>query len=130
VLVFPVGRMNQQHRLAVSQSDVVARGTFCDRNVITQTLTITGANATWTNTIGAPELASVWTDPDFNPAERGFYYGRVIEIPTPRRPSHVAVGESQNPCFHCAILIGGPSRKGRGARPKAKAIDSVGGTWW
>ena len=41
VLVFPVGRMNQQHRLTVSQSDVVARGTFCDRNVIMQTLTIT-----------------------------------------------------------------------------------------
>jgi uncharacterized protein (TIGR03437 family) len=41
VMVFPVGRMNQQHRLTVSQSDVVARGTFCDRNVITQTLTIT-----------------------------------------------------------------------------------------
>ena len=42
------------------------------------------ANATWTNTIGAPELIAVWKDPDFNPAQRAFYYGRVIEIPTPR----------------------------------------------
>jgi uncharacterized protein (TIGR03437 family) len=41
VLVFPVGRMNQQHRLLASVRDVVARGTFCNRNVITQTLTIT-----------------------------------------------------------------------------------------
>ena len=41
VLVFPVGRLNQQHRLAASVRDVVARGTFCDRNVITQTITIT-----------------------------------------------------------------------------------------
>ena len=42
------------------------------------------ANATWTNTIGDPELTTVWKDPDFNPALRAFYYARVIEIPTPR----------------------------------------------
>lgn len=41
-------------------------------------------NATWTNTIGAPELIAVWKDPDFDPGLRAFYYGRVIEIPTPR----------------------------------------------
>ena len=46
--------------------------------------TVDVANATWTNTIGAPELAAVWKDPGFNPAERAFYYARVIEIPTPR----------------------------------------------
>lgn len=41
-------------------------------------------NATWTNTIGAPELIAVWKDRDFDPGLRAFYYGRVIEIPTPR----------------------------------------------
>ncbi len=41
-------------------------------------------NATWTNTIGAPELIAVWRDPDFNPALKAFYYVRVLEIPTPR----------------------------------------------
>lgn len=40
--------------------------------------------ANWTNTIGASELATVWTDPDFDPDHKAFYYGRIIEIPTPR----------------------------------------------
>jgi len=46
--------------------------------------TVDLANATWTNTIGDPELIAVWKDPDFDPALRAFYYARVLEIPTPR----------------------------------------------
>jgi hypothetical protein len=46
--------------------------------------TVDVANATWTNTIGSPELIAVWSDPDFDAAQRSFYYGRVLEIPTPR----------------------------------------------
>ena len=46
--------------------------------------TVDVATATWTNTIGAAELVAVWKDPDFDAGERAFYYGRVIEIPTPR----------------------------------------------
>jgi hypothetical protein len=46
--------------------------------------TVDVKNASWTNTIGDPELMTVWKDPDFNPKQRAFYYVRVLEIPTPR----------------------------------------------
>ena len=46
--------------------------------------TVDVKNANWTNTIGASELGTVWTDPDFDAKEPAFYYTRVIEIPTPR----------------------------------------------
>jgi hypothetical protein len=30
------------------------------------------------------ESQAFWTDPDFDPKERAFYYVRLLEIPTPR----------------------------------------------
>jgi hypothetical protein len=46
--------------------------------------TVNVADASYTNTIGAPLLAAHWTDPDFDPEQRAFYYVRVLEIPKPR----------------------------------------------
>ena len=53
--------------------------------------TVDVANATWTNSIGTPELIGFWSDPDFDPSEKAFYYVRVIEIPTPRWTAYEAM---------------------------------------
>jgi len=43
------------------------------------------------NSIGAPDLSTVWSDPEFDPAVRAFYYVRVLEIPTPTWVAYDAV---------------------------------------
>jgi hypothetical protein len=59
--------------------------------------TVDVAKATYTNTIGASELVTVWKDPAFDPAQRAFYYCRVIEIPTPRWTAYDAARFGNKP---------------------------------
>ena len=59
--------------------------------------TVDVARATYDNSIGSAELATVWVDPDFDADERAFYYVRVLEIPTPRYSTYDAVALGLDP---------------------------------
>ncbi|MDF0673606.1 MAG: DUF3604 domain-containing protein [Nitrospira sp.] len=67
--------------------------------------TVDVANATWTNTIGDPELITVWKDPDFDAGQRAFYYARVIEIPTPRWTAYDAKRLGSKPLPGTAMVL-------------------------
>ena len=78
------GWLTKDGKLEEKVYDVVWSGNrkpSADGKVPTVGSTVDVANATYTNTIGAPELVAVWQDPQLDPAQRAFYYGRVIEIP-------------------------------------------------
>jgi uncharacterized protein (TIGR03437 family) len=60
VMVLPVGNLNDAPRVEASAQDLVFRGNFCDRNVATQTLTITdpgGGHTPFTITSSTAGLA-------------------------------------------------------------------------
>ncbi len=52
--------------------------------------TVDVKTALYTNTVGAPLLSTVWTDPEFDNEQKAFYYARVLQIPTPRWPAYDA----------------------------------------
>ena len=83
--------------------------------------TVDVANATWTNTIGAPELIGVWEDPDFDPALPAAYYARVLEIPTPRWTAYEAkrFGITMDADIPDGCTRSGPTRRRSGTRPRA-----------
>ena len=59
--------------------------------------TVDEATASYTNDIGAAQLATVWEDPDFDPMQSAFYYVRVLQIPTPRHSLYDAVALRTKP---------------------------------
>src|ERR1019366_5596564 len=63
VTVLPVGRLKQFHRLAASPSDLVALGSFCNRNVITKSLTITDPGGGRTDFLISSNLTGVTISP-------------------------------------------------------------------
>lgn len=59
--------------------------------------TVDIARARYENTIGAASLRTYWTDPDFDPSQRAFYYVRALEIPTPRHQVYDAAALGVDP---------------------------------
>jgi hypothetical protein len=81
----------QEKIFNVAWSDSGSRKVQADGKLPSVGNTVDVKTATWTNTIGDPELITVWKDPDFDPALKAFYYARVLEIPTPRWTAYDAV---------------------------------------
>lgn len=53
--------------------------------------TVNTETATYKNDIGAVELVGEWQDPQFDAQQAAVYYARVLEIPTPRWTTLLAV---------------------------------------
>ena len=68
--------------------------------------TVDLATGRYDNSVGAPQLRTVWEDPDFDPGLLAFYYVRVIEIPTPRHSLYdaLALGIDVSETEHPATL--------------------------
>jgi hypothetical protein len=59
--------------------------------------TVDLATAKYDNSVGAAALHGFWSDPDFDPTQRAFYYLRVLQIPTPRHTLYDAVAFGVDP---------------------------------
>ncbi len=73
-------RQERVYDVAVSDGRKIGSDGRC-RTPVGNTVDV--EDASYLNTIGDAELRAIWTDPDFNPKHRAFYYVRVLEIPTP-----------------------------------------------
>ena len=87
----------QSHERVYDVALAGARTVADDGSVAPVGNTVDVATATYTNTIGASALRTVWRDPDFDPGQHAFYYARVLEIPTPRWTTYDAAARGDEP---------------------------------
>jgi hypothetical protein len=81
--------MEKVYDVAVSGHRTIDPMTHHSREAVGNTVNLqTGA---YTNTIGATTLSVAWRDPDFQADQPAVYYARVIEIPTPRWSTLLAI---------------------------------------
>jgi hypothetical protein len=59
--------------------------------------TVDVSTGQYANSIGDAQLVAVWEDPEFDPSKRAFYYGRVLQIPTPRHTLFDAIALGIDP---------------------------------
>lgn len=85
------GETTQERIYDVAWGDADRRKPGADGRVPPVGDTVDVTRATWTNTIGDPDLSVAWSDPDFDAKQPAFYYVRVLEIPTPRWTAYDAV---------------------------------------
>jgi hypothetical protein len=58
-----------------------------------------------TGASGAAQLAAVWRDPEFDPAQRAFYYVRALQVPTPRHTLYDALAlKREHPARPPAVI--------------------------
>jgi len=67
--------------------------------------TVNAADASYSNTIGDPQLQVAWSDPEFDPSQPAVYYARVLQIPTPRWSTYDAKTMGVKPLADLPVSI-------------------------